>query len=252
MKYATILPMTQAEAKRIKSLHLKKNRKELGLFLVEGEKSILELAHSDFEIEKIYITSECLDKNKEILSSVKNFIEPVSVGEIAKMTSLEYNDTGLAVVRQKENKEFEISGDDIVLALDDIRDPGNLGTIIRTADWYGVTKIICSPTTAEFYNMKTISATMGSFARVEIYYTELDEFLKNKKLPILGALLDGENSHTFCYPKNGVLLMGNESNGINDALLPLITDKITIPKYGNAESLNVAMATGILLDSWKR
>ncbi len=244
--------MTHAEAKRIKSLHQKKNRKEEGLFLVEGEKSILELIDSDFEIEKIYITHELLEKHKEILGPAKNLIELISVGEIAKMSSLEFNDTGIAVVKQKENRAFEINDTDIILALDDIRDPGNLGTIIRTADWYDVTKIVCSPTTAEFYNMKTISATMGSFTRVQIFYTELPDFLKQINLPIVGALLDGENAHMFSFPKNGVLLMGNESNGISDSVISLITHKVTIPKYGNAESLNVAIATGILLDNWRK
>lgn len=244
--------MTHAEAKRIKSLHQKKNRKEEGLFLVEGEKSILELIDSDFEIEKLYITHELLEKHKEVLSPAKNLIELISVGEIAKMSSLEFNDTGIAVVKQKENRAFEINDKDIILVLDDIRDPGNLGTIIRTADWYGVTKIACSPTTAEFYNMKTISATMGSFTRVQIFYTELSDFLKQTNLPIVGALLDGENAHMFSFPGSGVLLMGNESNGISESLIPLITNKVTIPKYGNAESLNAAMATGILLDNWKK
>lgn len=244
--------MTHAEAKRIKSLHQKKNRKEEGLFLVEGEKSILELIDSDFEIEKLYITHELLEKHKEVLSPAKNLIELISVGEIAKMSSLEFNDTGIAVVKQKENREFEINNKDIILVLDDIRDPGNLGTIIRTADWYGVTKIVCSPTTAEFYNMKTISATMGSFTRVQIFYTELSDFLKQTNLPIVGALLDGENAHTFSFPESGVLLMGNESNGISDSVISLITHKVTIPKYGNAESLNVAIATAVLLDNWKK
>ncbi len=244
--------MTQAEAKRIKSLHLKKNRKEEGLFLVEGEKSILELLSSDFEIQKIYITHELLEKHKEVFGPAKHLIELISVGEIEKMSSLEFNNTGIAVVAQKENRAFEIHDTDIVLALDDIRDPGNLGTIIRTADWYGVTKIACSPTTAEFYNMKTISATMGSFSRVQIFYTELADFLKHINLPIVGALLNGDNAHTFSFPKNGVLLMGNESNGISESLIPLITHKVTIPKYGNAESLNVGIATGILLDNWRK
>ncbi len=244
--------MTNAEAKKIKSLHLKKNRKEEGLFLVEGEKSILELLSSDFEIQKIYITHELLEKHKEVFGPAKHLIELISVGEIEKMSSLEFNNTGIAVVKQKENHAFEIHDTDIVLALDDIRDPGNLGTIIRTADWYGVTKIVCSPTTAEFYNMKTISATMGSFTRVQIFYTELSDFLKQINLPIVGALLDGDNAHRFSYPKSGILLMGNESNGISESLIPLISHKVTIPKYGSAESLNVGIATGILLDNWKK
>ncbi len=244
--------MTNAEAKRIKALHLKKNRKEEGVFLVEGEKSILEVVASDFRIEKLYITHETYEKHKVQFQQVENLIELTSVGELAKISSLEFNDTGVAIVFQKENSPFEIHETDIVLALDDIRDPGNLGTIIRTADWYGITKIVCSPSTAEFYNMKTISATMGSFTRVNICYTELEDFLKNSRVPILGAVLDGENVHSFEFPKNGILLMGNESNGIHDTLTPLITHKITIPKSGKAESLNVAIATGVLLDNWKK
>ncbi len=241
--------------KFIKSLHLKKFRKEEALFLVEGEKSIMELVRSDFEILNIYLTQEMYDTYVGELREYEHMIEIVSIADLERISTLEFNDTGLAVVKQKANTQLEVNDGELVLVLDDIRDPGNLGTIIRTADWYGVKKIVCSLTTAEVYNTKVIAASMGSFTRVAVCYTELHIFLENQKekqIPILGALLNGTDVHTFSYPQTGILMMGNESNGIHESLLPYITHKVTIPRYGNAESLNVSMATGIILDNWKR
>lgn len=246
------LIMTKQNVKFTQALFDKKGRKEKGLFLVEGEKSIVELATSSFEIKNLYITKEVFEKNKSQLERVRSVIEFVEAGELAAITTLEYNDTGVAIVKQKENTIFEIESDEMILALDTIRDPGNLGTIIRTADWYGITKIVCSKETAEFYNPKVIAASMGSFTRVEIFYTDLKDFLKEASIPIVGALLTGENAHVFDFPVGGILLLGNESNGIQTSLLPLITHPVTIPRYGRAESLNVAQATAILLDNWKR
>ena len=244
--------MNKNTIKFIKSLHLKKFRKEEGMFLVEGEKSIIELSKSDFDIVNIYITREIFEKYREEFRKFDAISEIVTEEDLTKASTLEFNDTGIAIVREKENIEFEI-GNELVVMLDEIRDPGNLGTIIRTSDWYGVKKIICSETTAEFYNPKVIAASMGSFTRVNIFYTDLKDYLeKNNNVKVLGALLDGSDAHTFSYPDSGILLMGNESNGIHADLTPYITDKITIPRYGKAESLNVSMATGILLDNWKR
>ncbi len=247
--------MNKNTIKFIKSLHLKKFRREEGMFLVEGEKSMMELVRSDFEIMNIYLTAEMYDKYVGELREFERIVEIVSISDLEKASTLEFNDTGIAVVKQKENMPLTVVEGDLVIVLDDIRDPGNLGTIIRTADWYGVKKIICSETTAEFYNPKVISASMGSFTRINIFYTNLESFLqeqKNKNIGVLGALLDGEDAHTFKYPKTGILLMGNESNGIHASLLSYITHKVTIPRYGEAESLNVSMATGILLDNFKR
>ncbi len=244
--------MNKNTIKFIKLLHLKKFRKEEGMFLVEGEKSIIELSKSDFDIVNIYITREIFEKYREEFRKFDAISEIVTEEDLTKASTLEFNDTGIAIVREKENIEFEI-GNELVVMLDEIRDPGNLGTIIRTSDWYGVKKIICSETTAEFYNPKVIAASMGSFTRVNIFYTDLKDYLeKNNNVKVLGALLDGSDAHTFSYPDSGILLMGNESNGIHADLTPYITDKITIPRYGKAESLNVSMATGILLDNWKR
>jgi TrmH family RNA methyltransferase len=244
--------MNKNTVKFIKSLHLKKYRREEGLFLVEGEKSIIELLSSDFQIKNIFITREVFEKYRNDFNKFDSIVEIVTTEDLTKAGTLEFNDTGIAVVLQKENNQIEIQND-IIIALDDVRDPGNLGTIIRTADWYGVKKVVVSETTAEFYNPKVIAASMGSFTRVQIFYTNLKEYLnKNKNVPILGTLLNGEDAHNFSYPESGILLMGSESNGIHEELIPLITSKITIPRYGMAESLNVSMATGIVLDNWKR
>ena len=176
----------------------------------------------------------------------------VKQDEIEKVSALESNDSALAVVKQKQNILPEIKTDEIIIALDEIKDPGNLGTIVRIADWYGIQNIIASKTTADFYNSKVISASMGSFTRINIFYTDLAEFLSKIKLPILGAYLEGENIHKMSFPKNGILLMGNESNGISKEMEKFVTQKVTIPGYGKAESLNVAIATAVILDNWKR
>ncbi len=138
---------------------------------------------------------------------------------------------------------------DFCLVLDDLRDPGNLGTIIRTADWYGINHIVASEETADFYNPKTISATMGSFCRVNVFYTDLIEFFSDNKLPVLGTFLDGADVHQFDFGKGGLIVIGNESNGISGALNKFISHRISISKIGGAESLNAAVATGIVLDN---
>lgn len=244
--------LTKNKAKLIKSLSEKKYRTEHGLFLVEGRKSIEELLNSDFKIEHLLITKEFYSENSKIIKE-KNITYDISEqGEIEKVSSFESNDSALAVVYQKENTEPQIFKDEIILALDDIRDPGNLGTIIRIADWYGVTKIIASKTTVDQYNPKTISATKGSFTRVQIFYTELGAFLSKTSLATLGAFLDGENVHTSNFPTSGILIMGNESNGICKDVEKFVSKKITIPSYGKAESLNVGIATAVVLDNWRR
>ena len=295
--------MTKNEAKIIKSLQEKKKRNELGLFLVEGAKNVIELLNSDFEIENLFITEDFLDKNENILKNLPSRLrfgetqyEIATQEELEKNGSLESNDSAIAIVKQKENSPLLSSPtflsfprfissfverrresssdsldpgrslssckrgpafeddeeDEIILALDEIKDPGNLGTIIRIADWYGIKKIIASNDTVDFYNPKVISATKGSFTRVQIFYTDLVETLPKIGLPIFGTFMKGENVHTFDFPKSGILIMGNESKGISEKIEKLITRKITIPSFGKAESLNVSIATAIVLDNWKR
>ena len=243
---------TKNQAKLIKSLREKKNRIETGLFIVEGEKSVSELLNSDFEIDFILTTTEFFDKTGDKIREKSKSYEIVNQFELEKVGTFTTNDSALAVVKQKVNKPFDIKKGEIVLALDEIKDPGNLGTIVRIADWYGIKNIVASKETVDFYNPKVITATKGSFARLNMFYTDLNNFLSTQKLPILGAFLDGENIHKIKFPTGGIIVMGNESNGVSKGVEKLITKKITIPAYGKAESLNVAIATAIILDNWKR
>jgi len=255
------MALTKNQAKLIKSLHDKKRRNELRLFLVEGEKNIAELLNSDFNIDYILCTAEFFDKNRNLIKNKNIDYDVVEQSKIEKVGTLESNNSALAIVKQEENNKLEVDKNEIVIALDEIKDPGNLGTIIRVADWYGIKKIIASENSVDFYNPKVISATKGSFMRVIVSYANLAESLPKIGLPIFGAFMSGDNVHSFSFPKSGILLMGNESNGISKELEKIMTKKITIPsfggvypndKVGRAESLNVAIATAIILDNWKR
>ncbi len=254
--------VTNKWKKLIKSLHSKKHRKNNGLFLVEGEKSFFELVKSELVIKYAIVS----DLTKEgIADSVNPLVEIVEAppSEINGLSTLANNYSALAVV---EIPEMQIpnpqSLGNLTLMLDGIKDPGNLGTIVRTADWYGIKNILCSTDCADFYNSKVISATMGSFTRLRPVYVELEDFLEllssaiegDKTQNIFGAFMDGESVHQISNlaQRSSILIMGNESNGISDSLVPYLTDKISIPGAGTAESLNVAMATSILCDNLVR
>ena len=237
-------------AKLIKSLHLKKNRKETGKFLVEGAKNVDELLASDYKIDSLYATKDFADSRAGILSKKNVRAQIVDTEELAAFGTLEHNDGALAVAIQKETVlPKELTG--ITLVLDDIRDPGNLGTLIRIADWYGIKNIVCSPNSVDWHNPKVIAATMGSFTRVSGHYAELPVFLKTCKLPVLGAFLDGVSAHSYKFPNSGILVVGSESHGISREAEKFVTQRVTIPSFGGAESLNAAVAGGILIDRWK-
>lgn len=236
--------ISKQQQKYVQSLHNKKYRTEFKQFLVEGEKGILELLCSEFEIVTIFCTESL--KNKII--NFKNTVV-CSIEEINCISTLKTNSTGVAVVNQKAEANYIPMENDITLLLDGINDPGNLGTIIRLADWYGLKTIICSKNTVEFYNPKVISATMGSFCRINLIYKDLKEVLIDKNIKSYGAFLDGENIHHIAIEKPAYLIIGSESHGISTEIEPLINHKITIPKFGVAESLNAAVATGIILDN---
>lgn len=240
---------TKKKIKFIKSLLLKKNRKINNAFLVQGEKNILAALNSNYEINTLVITSEFYEKHNDISKLCKNiYISDSKI--ISNLSNLKTNNSGIAIFKIKDLSPLTLNKNNYYLALDNISDPGNLGTIIRIADWYGITKIICSENTVDFYNPKVIQASMGSFAKISAYYLNLEIFLKNLNLPIFAATLNGKNIHKFNFPKGGILLIGNESLGINKNLLNLIDKKITIPKYGSAESLNAAIATAVICDKW--
>jgi RNA methyltransferase, TrmH family len=234
----------------IRKLGEKKHRDARKLFLVEGEKSLLELLHSDFDIEFIAIGATFQKHHYSLVSKLTAKYRVIDEAEIKSMSTMENNVAGIAIVRQKQNIS-PADLDDITLALDSIRDPGNLGTIMRIADWYGIRNIIASEDTADYYNPKSISASMGSFARVSMYYTNLYAYLEKSDKPVIGTFLDGRDVHTTRLPGSGIMVIGNESNGISEHIAGLIKYKVTIPRYGGAESLNAAIATAIILDNWK-
>ncbi len=241
--------LSKAKIKFIKSLQIKKYRKQEQCFLVEGAKSVHELLNSDFELVTLLGTSDFLST---VHKSLKCEVIDVSSKELEGLGEFYTNDSALAIARQKVNKPISILANEFTLILDDIRDPGNLGTIIRTADWYGINKIIASLGTADFYNSKVISASMGSFGRSQIFYTSLEDYLSNIKLKVFGAYLEGNDVHQVDFGKGGCIVIGNESKGISPSLEKFITDKITIPRYGKAESLNAAIATAIICDNIRR
>lgn len=237
-------------AKFIKSLHQKKGRKESGKFLVEGVKSVAELLLSDYALDSLYATKDFAEAYAEEIKKKNVRTNVVDTAELNAYGTLEHNDGALAVVDQKTSViPKELSG--ITLALDDIRDPGNLGTLIRIADWYGIKHIILSPSCVDWYNPKVIAASMGSFTRVHGHYADLPTFLKSAKLPVFGAFLNGASVHSMQFPTDGILVIGSESHGISHDTEKSVTQKITIPAFGGAESLNAAVAGGIIIDRWK-
>jgi TrmH family RNA methyltransferase len=242
--------LTNRQIKLINSLHSKKGRTENQLFLVEGEKAISELVSSSLKIQFI-VLNETIEQLK-LYSNLTNSIYYESDISIQKLSTLVSNNFGIAVV------EMPILTDDVDLnkisvVLDGVRDPGNLGTIIRICDWYGIRHLIMSKDCTEYYNPKVISASMGSFSRIKPLYVDLEMYLKTfpDKLKI-GALLNGENIHEFKFPDSGFIIFGNESKGISQSILKLIDKPVTIPRFGDAESLNVGISCAVFLDNLVR
>lgn len=240
--------LSKNQIKLITSLTQKKYRKQHQLFIAEGKKVIEELLQSNFELESLFVT------NENIFTTVsKNKINAITSSELKKISVLSTANDCLALFKIPLEKENNIKG--LVLALDDIRDPGNLGTIIRLCDWFGIETLLCSEETVDVYNPKVVQATMGSISRVNVVYTNLEKVLQEASLPIFGTFMDGENIYQKELPKEGVIVMGNEANGISAEIESLVTQKIAIPRFGKlqqTESLNVATATAIILSEFKR
>ena len=244
--------LSKNTVKFIKSLHQKKYRLESGKFFVEGEKSVVEVLQSSFTVDLILVTQEFATKHAALLSGKAFEVIFVTPNQLEQVGQYQSNDAALAIVQMKPNQAFTPVKGELILALDEVRDPGNLGTIIRIADWYGINKLIFSTHTAEFYNPKVIQSSMGSFTRVQFYYGNLAQAFQEWKLPVYGAFLEGESIHELVNPTPGVLLLGNESQGISKEVEKWVSSKITIPSFGKAESLNVAIATAIFCDNFKR
>ena len=231
--------LSAAKIKEIRSLREKKFRDGLGLFCVEGEKMVAEALASGLEVVEVYRKEDIGEKAMERISALSS---PSPV---------------LAVVRMPSPVKPAVGG--LCLALDGIRDPGNMGTILRTADWFGITDIVCSPDTADVYNPKVVQATMGSIARVRVHYTDLPRFLRSipKEIPIYGTLLDGDDIYSNPLTHNGIIVMGNEGNGLSQEVRQLLTHRLLIPSFaapsaaGHAESLNVSIATAVILSEFR-
>lgn len=242
--------LSKNQIKLIKSLQQKKFRIQFNLFVAEGFKTINELLQSEFKLNMLYTTKEFNSYANSVLDG-KQII--ISESELKRISYLKAPNVALAIFEIPESKPIEKSG--LIVALDAIRDPGNLGTIIRLCDWFGIGDLVCSNETVDCYNPKVIQATMGSISRVNISYVKLHAFLENTELPIFGTFMDGENVYSEQLPKSGILVMGNESQGISETIEKVIQKKISIPQYGNiqeTESLNVATATAIFLSEFRR
>lgn len=246
--------------KQIATLKQKKCRTELNLFLVEGEKIVGELLKSNLNIKAIIATSNWFSENNLKFSSSIEYLE-AKEDDLARISSLTTPNKVIAVVEiLPANINYSNIQTGITLLLDDIQDPGNLGTIIRLADWFGIKNIVCSENTAELYNPKVIQATMGAFLRVNVFYTDLEHFIKNipasSKIDVFGTFIKGENIYKTELPEDALVVMGNESKGISKNIERLVTRKITIPSFSanpdKSESLNVAIATGIVCSEFRR
>ncbi|WP_417290306.1 TrmH family RNA methyltransferase [Corallibacter sp.] len=237
--------LSKNQIKLITSLKQKKYRQNHGLFVAEGYKTIQELLQSSIELYHLY-TTEPFNIDAKHQTLIEN-------SDLKKISFLKSPNTALALFKIPEPKP--VATNELIVALDDVRDPGNLGTIIRLCDWFGITNLVCSEATVDCYNPKVVQATMGSITRVNINYKPLNVFLETCETETFGAFMDGENIYKKSLPKQGVIVMGNEANGISKDVENLVNSRISIPRFGNiqaTESLNVATATAILLSEFKR
>jgi TrmH family RNA methyltransferase len=240
--------LSKNRIKFVKSLHHKKYRDENELFISEGEKIVKELlSFFPNTIEFIYCTKEF---EQNLIGSNLERCEIISESELKQISCLQKPNKAFALCKMwKLESPKKV---DFHLALDDIQDPGNMGTIIRLADWFGVKSIVCSTNSVDIFNPKVIQASMGSVFRMNFFYTDLDDFFVNSNLQIYGTFLQGESIYNKTLSPNGILVLGNEGKGISAELEKRIHEKITIPRFGNAESLNVSVATGIILSEFFR
>lgn len=244
--------LSKTHTKYIQSLQHKKSRDEHGLFLAEGPKVVMDLLNSHkFICTEIFALDKWIAEQGKTLSMLKNTaITAVQDFELQKISALSTAHEVLAVFEKKEPLLAFDPASKLTLALDTIQDPGNLGTIIRIADWFGIENIVCSIGCADMYNSKVVQSTMGSLGRVNVVYTSLGEWLQdNKQVKIYAAALEGKDLRSFGKLKEGILIIGNEAHGISDEIMELVDERITIPRIGEAESLNAAVAAGIIVNS---
>lgn len=242
--------LSKTIVKYIQSLAHKKVRDEQGVFIAEGPKVIAEFLQADkFPYKTIFGLQSWMEQNNALLKNIsaENKIA-INDSELERISHLQTPNKVVAVFYKKEDEPAELINN-ISLMLDEIQDPGNMGTIIRTADWFGIKNIICSNECVDCFNPKVVQASMGSLSRVNIIYTDIEEFIKNNSgIKIYAATLSGKDVSLFKI-KEGIILIGNESKGVSEKLLNISAEQITIPKQGEAESLNAAVACGIILSN---
>jgi len=237
-------PLTKSKAKYIKSLQLKRSRTAEGKFIVEGKKSILEFLASNFIVEEVVGTDEFYAQvNHDLLP---DSLYLTNANTLSTLGTFKSNNSVLGIVSMKLPTTPDPKIEGVILALDNINDPGNLGTIIRVADWYGISTLLLSHNSVDIYNPKVVSATKGSLTSVNVHYVSLADFMAEYHGEVYAADMNGEPLATMNQLESGMILMGSESHGISHELAPYITKRITIPGKGRAESLNVAVATGII------
>jgi TrmH family RNA methyltransferase len=242
--------INKTHTKYIQSLHHKKFRDEYGVFIAEGPKVVLELLDSrEFVCKQLIALDSWLQQNEKNLAKYEGMeVFEVKDFELEKISLLSTPHSVLAIFEQRQQAAPADIKQKLTLVLDNIQDPGNMGTIIRTADWFGVDTIVCSHGCADRYNPKVVQSTMGSLARVNVFYTEIAEWLQqNTTVKKYAAALDGKNTNTLKNIAEAIVIIGNEGKGISEPVMQLVNEKITIPKIGDAESLNAAVATGIIL-----
>jgi TrmH family RNA methyltransferase len=235
----------------LRALQQKKNRDAEKVFMVEGEKGVLDGLSAGLPCIGLYATGKFIKENELSIPPNLEVIE-ASPSDLERAGTFETNKAAIAIFQQYKQPENATPVAGANLYLDQVKDPGNLGTIVRLADWYGLLQVFLSPGCVDFYNPKTIAATMGSFAHVLPVKVTENWLAENMQSNTIGADMQGLNLHQFTFPKIFILVMGNESHGLSEEAQKQVKHTIAIPRFGHAESLNVAMATGIILDNWKR
>ncbi|MCO5279892.1 MAG: RNA methyltransferase [Chitinophagales bacterium] len=243
--------LTKSKIKFLLSLQQKKYRQLNNRFIVDGDKTVRELFNSPLKVETLYAEPWWLWKNKHIYSDGVEIVE-VSEKELQQISTLEAPTGVLAVAQIPTEDKPKLERGKITLALDDINDPGNFGTIIRIAEWFGVETIFCSEHCVDAYNPKVVSAAKGSLFRTKLFYGSLPQLFEKSKAPVFGTILNGNNIYKADLPHEGIVLIGNEAHGVSSELLPFLKLKLSIPGSGNAESLNAGVATGIILSEFYR
>jgi TrmH family RNA methyltransferase len=244
--------LSKSQISLLKSLQHKKDRVEHGLFLVEGHKSVSEFTNSPYQIEAIYHTTSFGSKMLKLSRKIN--LTEISANDMEKISSLKTPQDVTALVRIPSWPEINNAHlkQKFSIVLDGLQDPGNMGTIVRTADWFGIDNIICSTDTVDVYNPKVVQASMGSLARVKVFYADLASTLPQLKLPVFGAMLNGQSIYQTDFGPEGLILVGNEGNGVRPEIERMISKAVTIPRIGHAESLNVGIATAIFCSEISR